>query len=819
MAITTYNTDNPIKGFEIEGQVYKVDYDGGIQDQVGIRKLKNTTWTKKEAGELFNSRAVSLVGKYSHAEGYGTGGAGGEASHSEGRKTSAEGDFSHAEGDETHTYSSGAHSEGLLTQAAKAYSHAEGRETHAGLTTGNSGGSASHAEGYKSTTQGDYAHAEGFNTLAVGQGAHAEGQESIARGDYSHAEGGWIIDNNKQETDKPTANGKHSHVEGTSTRVETNARAGHAEGYKTKVSGAQGHAEGDRTLAQGPQSHAEGSQSQALGNSTHAEGNMTIARANGSHAEGSRTETLGVHSHAEGYNSYTGISDIADENRYLIPDDEQDGWELWVQDGKVIGVKALQGGTTKINLSDALVRGYLIPNPKYISAAHAEGRYTKAYGDGSHAEGSEVEITIGDNNEKVDVFTQAHGKGSHAEGKACIALSQGGHAEGVRTYVGSSPRPAENSSYTASKNMYGGHAEGKSCCVFANYGHAEGYETQVLDTGKNGAHAEGQGTIASGEASHAEGQNTTASGDFSHAEGDSTKASGKYSHSEGGPTSNAVPTDVENRTEATSNYSHAEGANCKATGAASHAQGTNCLADQFCGFAGGAYSSASKSYTTALGYGATTKDCATGALAIGKFNSVDPYSEGVKLLFMVGMGTNAGVTESDMQGKVPTGASAADKEYIKDYIARDNSALSTRKNAFAVDENGTAYAQSTALSKADYAEYFLWADGNPTQELRWQKFVSLVEDKIKIAEPGEDIIGIISTSPAIAGDFALTEGKDKSEYAPVGFLGKLIVEDNGECQVGTRCTCGHGGIAIPGSDYRVIKRLDNNHILVLASFL
>ena len=55
---------------------------------------------------------------------------------------------------------------------------------------------------------------------------------------------------------------------------------------------------------------------------------------------------------------------------------------------------------------------------------------------------------------------------------------------------------------------------------------------------------------------------------------------------------------------------------------------------------------------------------------------------------------------------------------------------------------------------ADYAEYFEWADGNPSNEDRVGMSVSMVGNKIKIAEDGDVVMGIVSARPAFVGDSA-----------------------------------------------------------------
>ena len=63
--------------------------------------------------------------------------------------------------------------------------------------------------------------------------------------------------------------------------------------------------------------------------------------------------------------------------------------------------------------------------------------------------------------------------------------------------------------------------------------------------------------------------------------------------------------------------------------------------------------------------------------------------------------------------------------------------------------DGTSNADGAwSSSGVDYAEYFEWADGNPDNEDRVGKSVSLVEEKIKIAESGETAIGIVSGRPS-----------------------------------------------------------------------
>jgi hypothetical protein len=86
---------------------------------------------------------------------------------------------------------------------------------------------------------------------------------------------------------------------------------------------------------------------------------------------------------------------------------------------------------------------------------------------------------------------------------------------------------------------------------------------------------------------------------------------------------------------------------------------------------------------------------------------------------------------------------------------------------------------STSMSTpADYAEYFEWADGNINNEDRAGYSVSLTNGtQIKIAESGEDVIGIVSANPAVVGDAAwnMWIGKYKKDQ-----FNRYVRDENGD---------------------------------------
>lgn len=108
------------------------------------------------------------------------------------------------------------------------------------------------------------------------------------------------------------------------------------------------------------------------------------------------------------------------------------------------------------------------------------------------------------------------------------------------------------------------HAEGEGTIASGDWSHAEGINTIAS---RSSSHAEGRHTTASGSCSHAECNATTASGNYSHAEGDDTTASGTGSHAEG------------YMSIASGEHSHAEGSNTTASSRNQHTQGIHNIED------------------------------------------------------------------------------------------------------------------------------------------------------------------------------------------------------------------------------------------------
>lgn len=196
---------------------------------------------------------------------------------------------------------------------------------------------------------------------------------------------------------------------------------------------------------------------------------------------------------------------------------------------------------------------------------------------------------------------------------------------------------------------------------------------------------------------------------------------------------------------------------------------------------------------------------------------------------------------------------------------------SYRANGFRVGANSTCYGATAFMaSGADFAEYFEWADGNLNNEDRRGLFVTLDGEKIRLANANDNyILGAVSSVPTITGDTQsetwknmyltdvfgerLTEtieveettdedgniiaahtetrfvinpeyddtmgykSRDKRiEWAAVGLVGKLIVVDDGTCEVNGYCIATNGGVATKAdTGYRVMARIDDTHIKIL----
>lgn len=234
---------------------------------------------------------------------------------------------------------------------------------------------------------------------------------------------------------------------------------------------------------------------------------------------------------------------------------------------------------------------------------------------------------------------------------------------------------------------------------------------------------------------------------------------------------------------------------------------------------------------------------------------VNHHISGMRNILVAGTGLKRAVSDSVACGRYNTDTS--DTAYLA--IGKGTSD-SNRSNAFRVDTSGKGYfAVSVSGTGADYAEQWEWQDGNPNSEDRVGLFVAFQGDKIRLANETDNLrkVGIVSARPAVIGDdyddewqgkyltdifgryltetieedgktrevFKLNPDYDpEQEYVPreqrpefdkVGTHGKLVVIDDGTCEVDGFCRPTSGGIATASEDgFYIMERIDDTHIRV-----
>lgn len=253
-------------------------------------------------------------------------------------------------------------------------------------------------------------------------------------------------------------------------------------------------------------------------------------------------------------------------------------------------------------------------------------------------------------------------------------------------------------------------------------------------------------------------------------------------------------------------------------------------------------------YSVAMGQGSIAKGTASVAMGSSSI-AAGAYS------IAMGHGTiaNESNTAIGVFNKTPTAGGVTYK--TGDVFIIGNGTMRTQSNAFRVTMAGDVMgAKEYSASGADYAEMFEWADGNPDNEDRRGLFVTLDGENIRPASADDDyILGVVSATPSVVADAQTDDwGKkwktdvfgerlldengawilnedfreeenesyvsrlDRKEWAAVGLIGKLIVVDDGTCEVNGYCSPANGGIATKAmSGYRVLSRIDENHIKVL----
>lgn len=257
------------------------------------------------------------------------------------------------------------------------------------------------------------------------------------------------------------------------------------------------------------------------------------------------------------------------------------------------------------------------------------------------------------------------------------------------------------------------------------------------------------------------------------------------------------------------------------------------------------YNSSAQTYTGAMALGSSNTATGQGAIAAGTSNQADGNNS---FAFGEGLTAYSGGTVVGQYNKTP----AADRSDL--FIVGNGVQGGAKSNALRVTATGAVMGtQAYTASGADYAEMFEWMDGNPEGEDRRGLFVTLDGEKIRLATDEDDyILGVISATPSVIGDArtddwrgkyvtdvfgarvlengsyklseAFEEERDtnytsrleRAEWGIVGLVGKMVVVDDGTCQVNGYCRPSAGGVATATENgYRVMSRIDETHVKVL----
>jgi hypothetical protein len=460
----------------------------------------------------------------------------------------------------------------------------------------------------------------------------------------------------------------------------------------------------------------------------------------------------------------------------------------------------------------------------------ASGDTTSASGDSSHTEGFGV---------------TGSGFAAHAEGYLTIASGERSHAEGTLTIA----------------SDFASHAEGSRTIASGSYAHAEGFGSNASGFG---AHAQGSST-SSGQYSHSEGNLTIASAFYSHAEGNNTitdmngtHVMGRYGHTRNNNQAGADGAPIEytyswqlagglNTTDLTIPgngisaiiHSTAFGdqptsemiANTYTVGNADYAeyfewQDGNLANEDRVGYfvtlvndkiilasdnndilgitsktscitADAAELYWSKTNKTDSFGRIITKQQYSGESVLKKYNITYPskqYNNKYEMISDIANNIRLDVTKR-LSHSILTA-----KLNIK------NTLLDNRAQSSNSDDDFIKSADLPLLNSILTANEIL----KPNVSVITEKLINII--KLELNEIGPIIC--IEKSPIHNANLKYIPRSQRSEWIPVGLLGKIYVRDNGQCQPGAKCDC-LNGIAIPGSKWKILSRSGPNTIRIV----
>lgn len=451
--------------------------------------------------------------------------------------------------------------------------------------------------------------------------------------------------------------------------------------------------------------------------------------------------------------------------------------------------------------------------------------------------GSCKSLSIGYNSNSTGCHSVALGDCSHAEGCNTLATAKASHSEGG------------NSQATGCYS----HAENFSTLASGDNSHSEGLTTTANGTN---SHAEGESNVSSGYASHTEGMfNVVNSGLFtqaSHAEGYANTITGDFTtgaHVEGG------------FNNVNQSLSHAEGVNNSATGFACHVEGNDCTASGDNSHAEGLGTTASAQASSSTGTG--TIAYVDSQTVIGKYNSTtnnpSPHPPALPLInenaFIIGNGTSNSNRNNAFRVTFYSTSGTAGNAYAQTFIPGgadyaemfewfdENLNLEDRIGYF-VTLKGDKIIKAT--SSKNYilgvtsvtAGVIGDAAGNGWINMyikdEWGRvqyeLVDIIENEL-ILENGKPVIKedgskltkevikqvyVPKVNPLFNPKKEYVSRTERSEWCAVGMIGKLLVRQDGSCEIDGYCTSNNDGIATKSeTGYRVLKVISDNQVLIL----
>ena len=333
----------------------------------------------------------------------------------------------------------------------------------------------------------------------------------------------------------------------------------------------------------------------------------------------------------------------------------------------------------------------------------------------------------------------------------------------------------------------------------------------------NGTVAEGGSTTASGTNAHAEGHRTIASASYSHAEGYCTAASGSYSHAEG------------YYTKAINADDHAEGDNTVASGGNSHAANYHTKASALYQTAIGAYNKESTAETDKFIIGNGTSDttrsnCLRVTNANGVYSNSTYKSSGADYAELFQWLDDNSEKEDrvglfvTLVGERIRIAKPIDK-HILGIVSGCPSVLGDVyddqwKGMYEIDIYGRPIMEEVEVPERKelrevMKEPIYDENGNEIEQEKEYEEIIVEEAHTEIRQ---------KFNPDYDPTQKYIPRSERPEWAVVGMMGKLVAIDDGSCEENGWCTAGKGGIATKSetkTKFRVMKRLDENHIKVL----